>query len=94
MRFMIMHKTDARWEAGEVPRPELIKMIGEMTQARRTARGRRSPGQLSRGASPIRRGHAQRYDGALLRIERVTRGGDRLGVTPKRSATSRSTFVR
>jgi len=41
MRFMIMHKTDARWEAGEVPRPELIKMIGEMTQARRTARGRR-----------------------------------------------------
>jgi hypothetical protein len=37
MRFLVMHKTDARWEAGETPSPELItrvgKMLGEMGRA-------------------------------------------------------------
>ena len=30
MRFMIMHKTNARWEAGEVPAPELVARVGAM----------------------------------------------------------------
>lgn len=30
MRFMIMHKTNARWEAGEVPTPELVARVGAM----------------------------------------------------------------
>lgn len=37
MRFMIMHKTNARWEAGAVPDRELIArvgtLLGEMTKA-------------------------------------------------------------
>jgi hypothetical protein len=37
MRFLILHKTDARWEAGETPSPELVarvgKMLGEMGKA-------------------------------------------------------------
>ena len=37
MRFIIMHKTDARWEAGEIPSPELIgrvgALMGEMAKA-------------------------------------------------------------
>ncbi len=30
MRFMIMHRTDARWEAGATPTPALIQKVGEM----------------------------------------------------------------
>ena len=30
MRFMIMHKTNARWEAGAVPSPELIARVGSL----------------------------------------------------------------
>jgi hypothetical protein len=30
MRFIIMHATDARWEAGEVPSRELIGRVGEL----------------------------------------------------------------
>ena len=30
MRFMIMHKTNARWEAGEAPTPELVARVGAM----------------------------------------------------------------
>jgi hypothetical protein len=30
MRFMIMHKTNAHWEAGAIPSPELIARVGEM----------------------------------------------------------------
>jgi len=37
MRFIVMHKTNARWEAGEVPSPELIArvgaLLGEMAKA-------------------------------------------------------------
>ncbi|RPI52525.1 MAG: hypothetical protein EHM55_16320 [Acidobacteria bacterium] len=37
MRFMIMHKTNAHWEAGAIPSPELIarvgKLIGELAKA-------------------------------------------------------------
>jgi len=37
MRFIIMHKTDARWEAGAIPSRELIArvgaLIGELTKA-------------------------------------------------------------
>jgi hypothetical protein len=37
MRFIIMHKTDARWEAGAVPSRELIarvgKLLGELAKA-------------------------------------------------------------
>jgi hypothetical protein len=37
MRFVIMHKTDARWERGEIPSPQLIArvgtLIGELAQA-------------------------------------------------------------
>ena len=37
MRFIIIHKTTARWEAGEVPGMKLIKqvgaLIGDMQQA-------------------------------------------------------------
>src|SRR5690349_21529103 len=37
MRFIIIHKTNARWEAGESPGPDLIAdvgaMIGEMKNA-------------------------------------------------------------
>ena len=30
MRFIIMHKTDARWEAGAIPSPELIARVGTL----------------------------------------------------------------
>jgi hypothetical protein len=30
MRFIVMHKTDARWEAGAVPSPELIGRVGRL----------------------------------------------------------------
>ena len=30
MRFIIMHKTNARWEAGESPSPELIARVGAL----------------------------------------------------------------
>jgi len=30
VRFIIMHKTDARWEAGEIPSPELIGRVGAL----------------------------------------------------------------
>jgi hypothetical protein len=30
MRFMIMHKTNAHWEAGAIPTPELIARVGAM----------------------------------------------------------------
>jgi hypothetical protein len=30
MRFIIMHKTNARWEAGAVPSPELIARVGAL----------------------------------------------------------------
>jgi hypothetical protein len=30
MRFIIMHKTNARWEAGAVPGPELIAQVGAL----------------------------------------------------------------
>ena len=30
MRFMIMHKTNARWERGAVPSPELIARVGSL----------------------------------------------------------------
>lgn len=37
MRFIIMHKTDAHWEAGAIPSPDLIArvgtLIGELAQA-------------------------------------------------------------
>ncbi len=38
MRFILMHKTNPRWEAGEVPSPELIarvgQLLGEMAKAK------------------------------------------------------------
>jgi len=30
VRFIIMHKTNARWEAGEIPSPELIARVGAL----------------------------------------------------------------
>jgi hypothetical protein len=30
VRFIIMHKTNARWEAGEIPSPELIGRVGAL----------------------------------------------------------------
>jgi hypothetical protein len=30
MRFIIMHKTNAHWEAGAIPRPELIACVGAL----------------------------------------------------------------
>jgi hypothetical protein len=33
MRFMITHNTEARWEAGEIPAPELIERVGKMIGA-------------------------------------------------------------
>ena len=30
MRFIIMHKTDARWERGEIPSPQLIARVGTL----------------------------------------------------------------
>jgi len=30
MRFILMHKTDARWERGENPSPELIARVGQL----------------------------------------------------------------
>ncbi len=30
MRYMIMHRTDARWEAGAKPGPELIRRVGAL----------------------------------------------------------------
>ena len=37
MRFMMMHKTESKWEAGVLPSPELMagvgKLIEEMTKA-------------------------------------------------------------
>jgi hypothetical protein len=33
MRFIIMHKTNAHWEAGAIPGPELIARVGELLGA-------------------------------------------------------------
>src|SRR5262245_4117597 len=37
MQFIVMHKTEARWEAGAIPDPELIarvgKLVGEFAKA-------------------------------------------------------------
>jgi hypothetical protein len=30
VRFIVMHKTNARWEAGEIPSPELIENVGAL----------------------------------------------------------------
>ncbi len=30
MRFILMHKTDARWERGEIPSPQLIARVGTL----------------------------------------------------------------
>ena len=30
MRFMIMHKTNAHWESGAIPSPDLIARVGTM----------------------------------------------------------------
>ena len=32
MRFMILHKTNARWEAGAIPSPELIGRVGALVE--------------------------------------------------------------
>lgn len=51
MRFMIMHKTEPRWEAGAIPDAELIervgRMIGEMASAKvlRAGEGLRASSQ-------------------------------------------------
>jgi hypothetical protein len=51
MRFMIMHKTEPRWEAGAIPDADLIervgKMIGEMASAKvlRAGEGLRASSQ-------------------------------------------------
>ena len=67
MRFIVMHKTNARWEAGEIPGRELIervgRLIGEMVDANvfLAAEGLRpsSEGILvtrSKGTSTVRKG--------------------------------------
>jgi hypothetical protein len=33
MRFMIMHRTNAHWEAGATPSPELIARVGQLIGA-------------------------------------------------------------
>jgi hypothetical protein len=30
MRFIIMHKTNAHWESGAIPSPELIARVGTL----------------------------------------------------------------
>ena len=43
MRFIIMHKTNAHWESGAIPSPELIArvgaLIGEMANGGRSSLG-------------------------------------------------------
>ena len=67
MRFIIMHKTNAHWEAGGVPGPELIARVGD--HDRRHGEGRGAPGreglraQLGRrapDASPLARARHHR----------------------------------
>jgi hypothetical protein len=38
VRFIIMHKTDAHWEAGATPTPELVARVGQMIAALTNAR--------------------------------------------------------
>ena len=51
MRYMIMHKTEPRWEAGAIPEAGLIervgRMIGEMASAKvlRAGEGLRATSQ-------------------------------------------------
>jgi hypothetical protein len=66
VRFIIMHKTDARWEAGEIPSPELIARVGALM------------GELAKaGALQSGNGLRASAEGARLRFA----GGKRV-VTP------------
>jgi hypothetical protein len=67
MRFVIMHKTDARWEAGEPPGPKLVArvgaLVGELARADvlRGAEGLRASSQgvrltFSGGRRTVRKG--------------------------------------
>ena len=57
MRFIIMHKTNAHWEAGAIPSPELIgrvgALLGELARAGVLLAGGRSPRQLGRCAAHV-----------------------------------------
>lgn len=58
MRFIIMHKTDAHWEAGAIPTPELIERVGRLL------------GQLSEaGALEAAEGLRPSAQGARLRVQ-------------------------
>ncbi|HZL73008.1 MAG TPA: YciI family protein [Planctomycetota bacterium] len=73
MRFIIMHKTNARWEAGAIPTPELIarvgRLIGDLVAAKvlrgaeglrpssQGARLRRSDGKLNVLKGPFKGDH-------------------------------------
>ena len=39
MRFIIMHKTNAHWESGAIPSPELIARVGTLLGELATAGG-------------------------------------------------------
>jgi hypothetical protein len=43
MRFIIMHKTNAHWESGAIPSPELIARVGTLL------------GELAKASAPAQR---------------------------------------
>ena len=60
MQFIIMHKTNAHWEAGAIPTPELIGrvggLLGQIAKAGSTARRRGSSPELGGSAAHISSG--------------------------------------
>ena len=62
MRFIIMHKTNAHWEAGAIPTPELIARVGAMV-------GQLAKDNVLQGAEGLR----PSSEGARVTIARGTR---------------------
>jgi hypothetical protein len=80
MRFIILHKTNARWEAGEIPEPDLIadvgKLIGDLRESGvfRAGEGLRASSQ---GARVTLRGGVPRVTrGPLLGTNELPAGFD------------------
>lgn len=64
MRFIIMHKTNARWEAGAIPGPELIERVGALV-------GELAKAGVLQGAEGLRassQGVRLRASGGTLRV--------------------------
>ena len=72
MRFIIMHKTHARWEAGAIPTPELIARVGRLIGDLVTAKVLRG----AEGLRPSSEGARLRRTGGKLTVLKGPFKGD------------------